>query len=71
VSIEEAASFGLNLISDGVTVTMAGKAPHLAGELRDRGLQVVELDITELAKGGGGVRCTALTLDNPPVGSSF
>ncbi|NUO57809.1 MAG: amidinotransferase, partial [Hamadaea sp.] len=27
---------------------------------------VIELDTTELAKGGGGVRCTALTLDNPP-----
>ena len=29
---------------------------------------MVELDTTELAKGGGGVRCTALTLDNPPRG---
>lgn len=67
VSIDEAERFALNLISDGTTVTMTRGAPRLAGALRDRGLRVVELDTTELAKGGGGVRCTALTLDNPPA----
>ncbi|MGY0004238.1 dimethylarginine dimethylaminohydrolase family protein [Micromonospora sp. I033] len=65
VGVEEAARFALNLISDGVTVTMTRGAPRLAAALRERGLRVVELDTTELAKGGGGVRCTALTLDNP------
>ncbi|MEV1330373.1 arginine deiminase-related protein [Micromonospora costi] len=65
VSVEEASRFALNLISDGVTVTMTKGAPRLAAALRARGLRVVELDTTELAKGGGGVRCTALTLDNP------
>ncbi len=49
----------------GTTVTMTRGAPRLAAALRDRGLHVVELDTTQLAKGGGGVRCTALTLDNP------
>ena len=68
VSVEEAARFALNLISDGTTVTMTSGAPRLAAELRERGLRVVELATTELAKGGGGVRCTALTLDNPPAG---
>ncbi|GAA2556760.1 MULTISPECIES: dimethylarginine dimethylaminohydrolase family protein [Streptomyces] len=67
VSVEEAARFALNLVSDGTTVTMAQGAPRLAAALRDRGLEVVELDTTELAKGGGGIRCTALTLDNPPA----
>ncbi|MFD0568388.1 dimethylarginine dimethylaminohydrolase family protein [Kitasatospora gansuensis] len=66
VSVEEAAKFALNLVGDGTTVTMTKGAPRLAAELRERGLRVVELDTTELAKGGGGVRCTALTLDNPP-----
>lgn len=65
VSATEAARFALNLISDAVTVTMTTGAPRLAAELRSRGLRVVELATTELAKGGGGVRCTALTLDNP------
>ncbi len=62
VTVEEAARFALNLISDGTTVTMTSGAPRLAAELRERGLHVVELDTTELRKGGGGVRCTALTL---------
>ncbi|WP_027341522.1 dimethylarginine dimethylaminohydrolase family protein [Hamadaea tsunoensis] len=66
VGLDEAARFALNLISDGTTVTMTRQAPRLAAVLRGRGLRVVELDTTELAKGGGGVRCTALTLDNPP-----
>ena len=65
VSVEEASRFALNLISDGATVTMTSGAPRLAAMLRERGLRVVELDMTELAKGGGGIRCTALTLDNP------
>lgn len=66
VSLDEASRFALNLISDGTTVTMTQGAPQLAAALRARGLRVVELATTELAKGGGGVRCTALTLDNPP-----
>ncbi|WP_327001841.1 arginine deiminase-related protein [Dactylosporangium sp. NBC_01737] len=66
VGLDEATRLALNLISDGRTVTMTRGAPKLAAALRDRGLRVVELDTTQLAKGGGGVRCTALTLDNPP-----
>jgi N-dimethylarginine dimethylaminohydrolase len=65
VSATEAARFALNLISDGSTVTMTSGAPRLAADLRARECTVVELDTTELRKGGGGVRCTALTLDTP------
>src|SRR4051812_28814467 len=65
VSVHEAARFALNLVSDGTTVTMTTGAPQLAAALRARDLRVVELDTTELAKGGGGIRCTALTLDAP------
>ncbi|GGN93979.1 amidinotransferase [Streptomyces albiflavescens] len=67
VSLEEATRFALNLISDGTTVTMAQAAPRLAAALRDRGLKVVGLGTSELAKGGGGIRCTALTLDRAPA----
>jgi N-dimethylarginine dimethylaminohydrolase len=66
VSEDEAARFALNLISDGTTVTMPRGVPQLAAALRERGLQVVELNTTELAKGGGAVHCTALTLGSPP-----
>lgn len=64
VEVEEALRFALNLVSDGATVTMTRGAPRLATALRSHGLRVVELDTTQLRKGGGGVRCTALTLDN-------
>jgi N-dimethylarginine dimethylaminohydrolase len=67
VCASEAARFALNLISDATTVTMTTGAPRLASDLRALGLRVVELDTTQLRLGGGGVRCTALTLDNPSV----
>lgn len=66
VSPDEAGQFALNLVSDGATVTMTDRAPLLAAELRARGLHVVELATAQLAKGGGGVRCTALTLHPAP-----
>jgi N-dimethylarginine dimethylaminohydrolase len=69
VSSAEAGRFGLNLISDGTTVTMTDGAPRLAARLRHEGLRVVELATGQLAKGGGGVRCTALTF-NAAVGAS-
>ncbi|WP_410623306.1 dimethylarginine dimethylaminohydrolase family protein [Amycolatopsis sp. cmx-8-4] len=65
VTEAEAERFALNLVSDGATVTMTSGVPELAATLRERGLTVVELETTQLRKGGGGVRCTALTLDNP------
>lgn len=61
----EALRFALNLVSDGRTVTMSEGAPRLAAALRERGLAVDEVVTTQLRKGGGGVRCTSLTLDNP------
>lgn len=59
----EAERFALNLISDGRTATMSDQAPRLAAQLRAHGLQVIELATHELAKGGGGVRCSALSLN--------
>ncbi|HLU54236.1 MAG TPA: arginine deiminase-related protein [Pseudonocardia sp.] len=61
----EALGFALNLVSDGSTVTMSDGAPRFAAALRERGLVVDEVVTTQLRKGGGGVRCTSLTLDNP------
>jgi N-dimethylarginine dimethylaminohydrolase len=70
VTITEAARFALNLVSDGRAVTMTRGAPRLAATLRSRGFEVVELPTTQLGKGGGGVRCTSLTLDNPEPGDT-
>ncbi len=65
VSIDEAKhAFATNLVSTGETVIMNGRATELAAELTRRGLRVIspEPHITELAKGGGFIRCTTLTL---------
>lgn len=66
VSIDEAEyAFANNLVSTGQTVIMSGRAPKLAQSLIAHGLTILSPnpDIVELAKGGGFIRCTTLTLD--------
>jgi N-dimethylarginine dimethylaminohydrolase len=63
VNIDEARLGACNLVSDGNTITMMDKAPQLAANLRQLGFEVVELPITQLWLGGGGIRCTTLALD--------
>ena len=63
VDLAEAEKGACNLVSDGQTVTMMDKAPILAKKLRELGFNVVELPITQLWLGGGGIRCTTLALD--------
>ncbi|MEO7617986.1 MAG: amidinotransferase, partial [Candidatus Saccharibacteria bacterium] len=63
VELEEAEKGACNLVSDGKTVTMMDGAPKLAANLRELGFTVVELPITQLWLGGGGIRCTTLALD--------
>lgn len=64
VSINEAQTgFATNLVSTGKTVIMSAHAPNLASELRHHGLNVLTTNISELAKGGGYIRCITLTLD--------
>jgi N-dimethylarginine dimethylaminohydrolase len=65
VSQEEAkGAFACNLVSTGETVVMSARAPYLKANIEAAGLKVITPDITELAKGGGYIRCTTLTLDN-------
>jgi len=65
VSLEEATQgFACNLVSTGETVVMSAHAPELKAAIEAYDLQVVTPDIQELAKGGGYIRCTTLTLDN-------
>ncbi len=64
VSLSEAKEgFATNLVSTGKTVIMSNRAPKLASNLKQHGLEVLTADITELAKGGGFIRCITLTLD--------
>jgi N-dimethylarginine dimethylaminohydrolase len=65
VSLEEAMQgFACNLVSTGEVVVMSAHAPKLRAEIEARGLRTITPEISELAKGGGYIRCTSLTLDN-------
>ncbi len=65
VSLKEAKEgFACNLVSTSETVIMSKNAPLLKANLENYGLKVITPSITELAKGGGYIRCTTLTLDN-------
>jgi N-dimethylarginine dimethylaminohydrolase len=57
-------AFACNLVSTGQTVIMGDGAPLFKAQLEARGFTVLTPHITELAKGGGYIRCTTLTLDN-------
>lgn len=64
VSLEEAQqAFACNLVSTGESVIMSAHAPELKKALEAHGLTVITPEISELAKGGGYIRCTTLTLD--------
>lgn len=64
VSLEEAQhAFATNLVSTGETVVMSAHAPVLKQALETAGLKVITPEVTELAKGGGYIRCTTLTIE--------
>lgn len=58
----DAVVFGLNAVSDGHHVVLAPGAEHLVAELRARGYEPVEVDMSELRKAGGAVKCCTLEL---------
>jgi N-dimethylarginine dimethylaminohydrolase len=63
VSFEEATKgFACNLVSTGETVIMSAFAQELKKNIEAKGLKTITPEITELAKGGGYIRCTTLTL---------
>ncbi len=65
VSYDEAVTaFACNLISTGHTVIMSDRAPQLQAAIEAQGLRTITPAITQLAKGGGYIRCTTLTLSN-------
>ncbi|MFJ8002859.1 dimethylargininase [Streptomyces fagopyri] len=54
---EAAAAFGLNGVSDGLHVLLPQAAAGLFEPLRDRGFEPIGIDLSELLKGGGSVKC--------------
>ena len=53
----DAAALGLNAVSDGRHVLLPQAAVGLFGPLRDRGFEPIGMDLGELLKGGGSVKC--------------
>jgi N-dimethylarginine dimethylaminohydrolase len=58
----DAVAFGLNAVSDGRHVVLAQAAEGLAAQLKERGYEPIGVDLTELLKAGGGVKCCTLEL---------
>ncbi|MEU2117644.1 dimethylargininase [Streptomyces sp. NPDC016459] len=59
---EDAAVFGLNATSDGRNVVLPHNATGLARQLRSRGFHPIGVDLSELLKAGGSVKCCTLEL---------
>jgi len=58
----DAAVFGLNSYSDGEHVVIAKQAIDFPAQLRERGLEPIGVDLSELLLGGGGVKCCTLEI---------
>jgi N-dimethylarginine dimethylaminohydrolase len=61
---EAMANYALNLVSSGEVVIMNAGAPQFQAAIEAHGLKTITLEIPELKKGGGSIRCSTLTLDN-------
>ncbi|GHU08024.1 hypothetical protein FACS189431_3530 [Alphaproteobacteria bacterium] len=59
---EAVKGFACNLVSTGETVIMSAHAPKLQAAIEEHGLKTITPEISELAKGGGYIRCVSLTL---------
>ncbi|MEU3073388.1 dimethylargininase [Streptomyces laurentii] len=57
VTDEDAAVLGLNAVSDGRHVLLPQAAVGLYAPLRARGFEPIGMDLSELLKGGGSVKC--------------
>ncbi|MFJ1806384.1 MULTISPECIES: dimethylargininase [unclassified Streptomyces] len=62
VGAEDAAVLGLNAVSDGLNVVLPEAAEGLVGPLRARGFNPIGVDLSELLKGGGSVKCCTLEI---------
>ncbi|MBF6331396.1 N-dimethylarginine dimethylaminohydrolase [Nocardia transvalensis] len=59
---EDAEVLGLNGVCDGYHVFLSDRATALAARLRERGYEPVGIDLSELLKAGGSVKCCTLEL---------
>ncbi len=62
VSEADALVLGLNAVSDGYNVVLPAAATGMIDQLRDRGYNPVTVNLGELLKSGGSVKCCTLEL---------
>jgi N-dimethylarginine dimethylaminohydrolase len=60
VADADADVLGLNVVSDGLNVVMPEAATGFADQLREAGFRPIGVDLSELLKGGGSVKCCTL-----------
>jgi N-dimethylarginine dimethylaminohydrolase len=60
VASSDAYVLGLNVVSDGLNVVLPAAATGFADQLRHAGFRPVGVDLSELLKGGGSVKCCTL-----------
>ncbi len=60
VASADAYVLGLNVVSDGLNVVLPAAATGFAEQLRRNGFRPVGVDLSELIKGGGSVKCCTL-----------
>src|ERR1700761_1506523 len=60
VTSADAYALGLNVVSDGLHVVLPSAATGFAAQLRHAGFDPVGVDLPELLKGGGSVKCCTL-----------
>ena len=60
VATPDAYVLGLNAVSDGLHVVHPAAATGFAGQLRNAGFVPIGVDLSELLKGGGSVKCCTL-----------
>jgi N-dimethylarginine dimethylaminohydrolase len=60
VASADAYVLGLNAVSDGLNVVLPAAATGFADQLRDAGFRPIGVDLSELLKGGGSIKCCTL-----------
>jgi N-dimethylarginine dimethylaminohydrolase len=63
----DAEAFGLNLVSDGRHVVLNAEAIGMADKVEDAGYIPVPVELSELKRGGGSVKCAVAELRPTPL----